>query len=151
MTDNKLRILVHPPPTAREWHDLDDKSAKKASDPPAEKFSVMTYNTLCDKFATTSQYGYTPSTALSWEHRKELILQELLAQDSEIICMQEVDMESFNEYFRPKLALYDYKGVFWPKSRANTMAEKEAKLVDGCATFYKGSKSVLMITISGFC
>ena len=99
----------------------------------------MTYNTLCDKYATTSQYGYTPSTALSWEHRKELILQELLAQNSEIICMQEVDMESFNEYFRPKLALYDYKGVFWPKSRANTMAEKEAKLVDGCATFYKGS------------
>ncbi len=53
-------------------------------------------------------------------------------------------MESFNEYFRVQLAYNDYKGVFWPKSRARTMAEKEAKLVDGCATFFKGSKYVLL-------
>lgn len=38
----------------------------------------------------------------------------------------------------------DYKGVHWPKSRAKTMAEKDAKMVDGCATFYKGSKYILL-------
>ena len=43
------------------------------------------------------------------------------------------------ETLRRELALLDYRGVFWPKSRAKTMAEKEARLVDGCATFYKGA------------
>ena len=43
------------------------------------------------------------------------------------------------ETLRRDLALLDYRGVFWPKLRAKTMAEKEARLVDGCATFYKGA------------
>ena len=53
-------------------------------------------------------------------------------------------MESYNEYFRPNLASEDYKGVYWPKSRAQTMGEKEAKIVDGCAIFYKNTKYVLL-------
>ena len=111
-----------------------------SSNPPPEKFSVLTYNTLCDRYATSSQYGYAPSLALSWDYRKELILQEVRAQNADIVCLQEVDMDSYNEYFRVNLAYNDYKGVFWPKSRARTMAEKEAKAVDGCATLYKGQK-----------
>ena len=58
--------------------------------------------------------------------------------------MQEVDMESYNEFFRRELAYNDYRGVFWPKSRAKTMPEKEAKSVDGCATFYKSSKYICL-------
>jgi len=134
---------VHPPPSQRDWIVLDD-TPPPLSGPAPEKFSVLTYNTLCDKYATQSQYGYTPSQALSWEYRKDLILQEVREQNADIVCLQEVDMESFNEYFRVQLAYNDYKGVFWPKSRARTMAEKEAKLVDGCATFFKGSKYVLL-------
>lgn len=53
-------------------------------------------------------------------------------------------MDSFNEYFRAQLAYNDYKGVFWPKPRARTMPEREAKQVDGCATFFKGSRYVLL-------
>ena len=34
----------------------------------------------------------------------------------------------------------NYRGVFWPRSRAKTMTEKEAKLVDGCAIFFKSTK-----------
>ena len=32
---------------------------------------------------------------------------------------------------RRELALLDYRGAFWPKSRAKTMAEKEARLLNG--------------------
>lgn len=53
-------------------------------------------------------------------------------------------MESYNEYFRRELAFNDYRGIFWPKSRAKTMAEKEAKYVDGCATFFKSSKYICL-------
>ncbi len=109
---------------------------------PIEKFSVLSYNTLCDRYATTTHYGYVPSLALSWDYRKELILQEIRTHNADIVCLQEIDMDSYNEYFRVRLAHNDYKGAFWPKSRAKTMAEREAKAVDGCATLYKGQKCV---------
>lgn len=114
------------------------------SSPASEILSVLSYNILCDKYATKSHYGYTPSDVLSWDFRREVILNELKDHDADIVCLQEVDRESFDEYFRQELAVNDYRGVFWPKTRAKTMAEKDAKLVDGCATFYKGSKYVCL-------
>jgi CCR4-NOT transcription complex subunit 6 len=127
------------PPPERDWIVLDDTPS-----PGQETFTALSYNTLCDKYATQTQYGYTPSGALSWDHRKEVILAELRERNADIVCLQEIDLDSYNDYFRPALAHNDYKGVFWPKSRARTMAEKEAKLVDGCATFYKHSKYILL-------
>lgn len=109
-----------------------------------ERFKVFSYNTLCDKYATNQQYGYTPAAALVWDYRKEQVLAELQTSEADFICLQEVNQESYNEYFRVKLAYNDYRGVFWPKSRARTMSEKDAKYVDGCATFYKGSKYILL-------
>jgi len=106
-------------------------------DPTLEKVTALSYNILCDKYCTQSQYGYTPSQALDWLRRREVILGELEARNADILCLQEIDQDSFNDFFRAKLAHHDYKGVFWPKSRARTMAEREAKLVDGCAIFYK--------------
>jgi CCR4-NOT transcription complex subunit 6 len=114
------------------------------SDASQETVTALSYNILCDKYCTQSQYGYTPSGALSWEHRRETILAELRERNADIVCLQEIDQESFNDYFREALAHNDYKGVFWPKSRARTMGEREAKLVDGCAIFYKNSKYILL-------
>ena len=125
------------PPNDRDWLELDDS-------PASETLSVVSYNILCDRYATPSIYGYTPSSALNWEYRRNLVLHELNSLDPEVICLQEVDREAFDEFFRRELALKDYKGVFWPKSRAKTMSEKEAKLVDGCAIFFKASKYHLL-------
>ena len=125
------------PPNNREWLTVDEN-------PADEKLSVMSYNILCDRYATVSQYGYTPSEALSWDYRKQIILNELRDGDADIVCLQEVDQENYNEFFRKELAPQDYRGTFWPKTRAKTMSEREAKLVDGCATFYKNSKYVLL-------
>ncbi|KAK6397301.1 hypothetical protein LTR65_006275 [Meristemomyces frigidus] len=136
-----LREQAEPPqaPNDREWVSLVDDT-----DAEPEKFSVFSWNTLCDRAATQAAYGYTPSLALSWEHRRGVILDELRARNADILTLQEIDMESYNEYFRPNLAAEDYKGVYWPKSRAQTMGEKEAKIVDGCAIFYKNTKYVLL-------
>lgn len=126
------------PPCQRDWIDLDDPISDAS--PPQNKFSVLTYNILCDKYATQSLYGYTSLAAISWEHRKEIILEEIRSHDADVVCLQEVDSESFNSYFRPMLAQNDYRGVHWQKGRARTMSEKDAKTVDGCATFYKNSR-----------
>ena len=104
----------------------------------------MSYNILCDKYATTAQYGYTSSKDLAWDYRKSRILDEIRSHNADIVCLQEIDRESFDDYFRRELSVNDYRGVFWPKSRAKTMAEKDAKLVDGCATFYKGTKFIML-------
>ena len=109
-----------------------------------ETFSVLDYNVLCDKYVTTAQYGYTPEQALSWEYRRDVVIKELKNHDADIVCLQEVDKMSYEEFFRRELAYDDYKGVFWPKSRARTMPDKEANYVDGCATFYKGRKFILL-------
>jgi CCR4-NOT transcription complex subunit 6 len=49
---------------------------------------MFCYNILAEKYATPQMYGYTPSWALAWEYRKELILQEVLAYSADIICLQ---------------------------------------------------------------
>ena len=73
-----------------------------------------------------------------------MIFDEITGRNADIICLQEMDIENYNEFFRPNLATEDYKGVYWPKSRAQTMPEKEAKVVDGCAIFYKNTKYILL-------
>jgi CCR4-NOT transcription complex subunit 6 len=122
-------------PPERDWIVLDE-----IQDSNQETVTALSYNILCDKYCTQAQYGYTPSAALAWENRRETILGELRERNADIVCLQEIDQDSFNEYFREGLAHNDYKGVFWPKSRARTMADREAKLVDGCAIFFKNSK-----------
>lgn len=124
-------------PNERDWHILDETFA-------ADTLSVLSYNILCDKYATTSQYGYTPSEVLAWNYRKDIILSEVKGHNADIVCLQEVDQERYNEFFRRELVHQDYRGVFSPKTRAKTMADKEAKYVDGCATFYKSKKYILL-------
>lgn len=126
------------PPRSRDRCIFDESPPLTA--PSATRVSVFSYNTLCYTSATQARYGYIPSRVLAWEHRREMILHEVLEQEADIVCLQEIDTESFHEYWRNKLAYRSYKGVFLAKSRARTMTEKEAKKVDGCATFYKNSR-----------
>lgn len=115
-----------------------------ASAASQDYFKVFSYNILCDNYVNIQQYPYTPLGALAWDYRKELILQEIQAHDPDIVCLQEVNKDSFEDFFMVKLDYSDYKGIFWPKTRANTMSEKDAKVADGCATFYKERKYTLL-------
>jgi len=131
MLDN-LTVCPRPPP--REWMPLASTSGKQGS------FTVMTYNVLCDKYATQSLYGYCPTWALNWEYRKTAILKEILQFNADILSLQEVETEQFWSFFMPELSKNGYKGIFNPKSRAKTMMEEERRYVDGCAIFWHTSK-----------
>ena len=139
-----------PGPAPRVWRDLLSQPEREAlvADPNAETFSVLCYNILCEKAATERMYGYTPSWALSWDYRKELILNELMSHNADFLCLQEVDIAQYEDYFMPHLAAHDYEGVYWPKSRYKTMNETDRRLVDGCATFYRASKWVAVTLLS---
>ncbi|KAI7891131.1 Endonuclease/exonuclease/phosphatase [Mucor mucedo] len=125
------------PPPHREWITIENDTSSDDSD----KFTVLSYNILCDKYATSQVYGYTPSWALNWDYRKELIISEVLNYNADIVCLQEVAMKQYEEALGDAFKERgDYDGVFFPKSRAKTMVDKERRAVDGCAIFYKASK-----------
>lgn len=84
---------------------------------------------------------------LNWEHRKEIILGEILAQDPDIICLQELDKFNYDEFFRPRLAESGYKGYFAQKSRHETAPSDQARHIDGCGTFYKEKKYILLDSV----
>lgn len=138
------------PPAERDWIVLDD-TGKNDAKAQADKFQVLCYNILCEKYATPQMYGYAPSWVVAWDYRKGMIKDQLLDSKADIICLQEVDWENYSEYFMPELAIAEYKGVFYPKSRAKTMNEHEKKSVDGCATFFKSTKSVLPRACKDMC
>lgn len=135
-------FLVPPGPVKeRELLDLQGGSAPSENQ---DRFKVFSYNILAGNACTTRAYGYSPAKSLSWEYRREKILEEIERENADIVCLQEIEKEVFNEYFCLKLAYTGYKGVFWSRSRAKTMSEKDQKTVDGCATFYKGAKFILL-------
>lgn len=131
-----------PSPPAREMQNVVSQQERDAAaaDPNTELVTVLCYNVLCERAATAKLYGYTPSWALTWDYRKELILAEILGSDADFLCLQEVDVAQYEEFFLENLSQRDYDGVYWPKSRAKHMNEADKRLVDGCAIFYKKEK-----------
>ncbi|KAI9708491.1 MAG: Glucose-repressible alcohol dehydrogenase transcriptional effector [Bogoriella megaspora] len=128
-------------PMDRPWVTVDESPETRDSQ---SKFTVLSNNILCDAMANPNLYGWVPLSALKWEHRRELIIEELRARQPDIICLQECNAEAYNDDFRPVLAHDDYRGVFYARGRASLMGEREARIVDGCATFYKNSRYLML-------
>ncbi|KIW16792.1 hypothetical protein PV08_03982 [Exophiala spinifera] len=123
-----------PPPREREWHQLEE-----APEPGTDTIKALNYNILCARYATSSQYGYVPERVLTWAYRKTLILEEIREINADIVCLQELDRTSYDDFFRAELSRSGYKGYYAQKSRAETLGEN-AKFVDGCGTFWKDKK-----------
>lgn len=130
------------PPNDRDWVIVDETTNSSGQH---DRFTALTYNILCEKYATATQYGYVPERVLSWEFRRELILNEVREHDADIVCLQELDRHSYEEFFRSKLSYNGYKGYYAQKSRAETLGD-QARFVDGCGTFWKDKKYVCLDT-----
>jgi CCR4-NOT transcription complex subunit 6 len=130
------------PPPDREWITIEADNLSLEAPREQETFTLLCYNILAERAATSQMYGYTPSWALAWDYRKELILQEIMGCGSDFICLQEVEDERFHDTFLQNLKSEGYEGAFFPKTRSRTMSTDEKRRVDGCATFWKASKWV---------
>ncbi|CCD26426.1 CCR4-NOT core exoribonuclease subunit CCR4 NDAI_0H02520 [Naumovozyma dairenensis CBS 421] len=128
----------------RKYDSLQLASANINPDLEKKSFTILSYNTLCQHYATPKMYRYTPSWALSWDYRREKLKEQILSYQSDILCLQEVESKTFEEFWGPLLEKYDYQGVFHIKTRAKTMQTKESKKVDGCCIFFKKSKFKLL-------
>lgn len=59
--------------------------------------------------------------------------------------MQELGYSQYEDLFKGEFRERgEYESIFYPKSRAKTMSDKERGQVDGCATFFKASKFRLL-------
>lgn len=78
------------PPPDRQFKDLTTEADRKMQEADLynDTFSVLSYNILCEKAATSAMYGYTPQWALIWSYRKEMILTELKTRDADFLCLQ---------------------------------------------------------------
>ncbi|CAB4317285.1 unnamed protein product [Prunus armeniaca] len=98
-------------------------------------FTVLSYNILSDVYATSESYSYCPSWALSWPYRKQNLLREIVGYRADIVCLQEVQSDHFEEFFAPELDKHGYQALY--KRKTNEVFTGGAQAIDGCATFFR--------------
>ncbi|AMD18852.1 HBL050Wp [Eremothecium sinecaudum] len=132
--------------SVESYKSLNDATEHLSRDLVKKSFTLLSYNTLCQHYATPKMYRFVPSWALSWDYRREKLKEEVLNYQTDIICLQEVESKTYEEFWLPLLEKQGYSGIFHAKTRARTMQSKDAKKVDGCCIFYKNSEFTTVFT-----
>lgn len=101
----------------------------------AGTFTVLSYNILSDVYATSESYSYCPSWALSWPYRRQNLLREIVGYRADIVCLQEVQSDHFEEFFGPELDKHGYQALF--KRKTAEVFNGNINTIDGCATFFR--------------
>lgn len=104
-------------------------------------FTLLTYNLLAEIYATPDAYPYCAAWALPWNFRRRNILREILTYRADIMCLQEVQADHFENFLAPELDKYSYSGVY--KCKTREFMGQYGKM-DGCAIFYRRDKFTVM-------
>ena len=62
--------------------------------------SLVTWNLLAPTYATQTKFPWASKQALSWSHRRKLIVQQLAAIDADVVCLQEVEVAQWTDPYR---------------------------------------------------
>ena len=86
------------------------------SDRESVNVSVSSYNILSAKKVQLrrAEYSHCVPHVLNFALRKQSILSELKAMDSDVCCLQSID--HFDDWWQPQLGLLGYDGVFSARS-----------------------------------
>nr|ACL53360.1 unknown [Zea mays] len=101
-------------------------------------FTVLSYNILADTYATSDAYSYCPTWALTWTYRRQNLLREIIGYHADIICLQEVQVNHFEDFFSPELDRHGYQALY--KKRTTEVYSGNPMAIDGCATFFRRDK-----------
>ncbi|KAM3736235.1 hypothetical protein ACB098_10G146900 [Castanea mollissima] len=91
-------------------------------------FSVLTYNILADSLSINA-LEYCPRWALAWEYRQEILLEEIIKYDADILCLQEVQCDHFENFFEPELKKLGYSVMYKLRTGSGLEFDKEASSV----------------------
>jgi len=109
------------------------------------RFRIVTYNVLAEIYATQQQYPYCDIWALSWEYRFHNIMREIIDASPDVVCLQEVQADHYENHLYASMSEQGYEGVYKQKTRQSMgLAGK----VDGCALFWRRSKFHLVESYS---
>ncbi|KAI3694576.1 hypothetical protein L1987_77543 [Smallanthus sonchifolius] len=129
------RVIPAPSPSPRRLISVTNADVAGHLDSSSGTFTVLSYNVLCDSYATSDLYGYCPSWALSWPYRRQNLLREIVGYLADIVCLQEVQSDHFEEFFAPELDKHGYQALF--KRRTTEVYNGSNQTIDGCATFFR--------------
>lgn len=103
---------------------------------------VLQWNILSQSLGQNNDgFVQCPEEALTWDNRKYLIVEEILKNNPDVVCLQEVDHFKFLERV---LGSQNYNGIFFPKPDSPCLYIQENNGPDGCAIFYKRDKFELV-------
>lgn len=128
-----VRRTPEPPPERRMFN-LSTGELFNATTRRPGTVRVLTYNILSEIYANTQSYPQCPSWALAWTYRKRNLIREMSRFDADILCLQEVQADHYEDHFHPYFQRKGYEGCFKGKTR-EAMGRKGK--IDGCATFYR--------------
>ncbi|XP_077156389.1 nocturnin isoform X1 [Paroedura picta] len=104
---------------------------------------VMQWNILAQALGEgKDNFVQCPVEALRWEERKCLILEEILAYQPDILCLQEVD--HYFDTFQPLLSRLGYQCTFFPKPWSPCLDVEHNNGPDGCALFFLKDRFILI-------
>jgi mRNA deadenylase 3'-5' endonuclease subunit Ccr4 len=86
-----------------------------------KSFRIVSWNLLAPVYARTEKFFATDPTHLQWTYRKPLIVKEIQKADSEIVCLQEVQIDLWDS-FAAELRLLGYNCVLQNVTRNHPIA-----------------------------
>ncbi|XP_054617781.1 protein angel homolog 2 isoform X2 [Dunckerocampus dactyliophorus] len=100
-------------------------------------FSVMSYNILSQDLLQDNLYLYQhcPPQVLAWTHRLPNLLAEIQKYDADVLCLQEVQEDHFENQIRPALEARGYHCEY---------KKRTGQKPDGCAIVFKTSRLSLL-------
>ncbi|KPP68302.1 protein angel2-like [Scleropages formosus] len=119
----------------RHWEDFShlyahpSQSTKRQRDPPFD-FSVMSYNILSQELLQGNSwlYKHCQRSVLNWDHRLPNLLRELEQHNADILCLQEVQEDHYDNQIKPKLDSLGYHSEY---------KRRTGQKPDGCVVSFK--------------
>ncbi|KAE8286571.1 Protein angel-like protein 2 [Larimichthys crocea] len=100
-------------------------------------FSVMSYNILSQELLQDNAYLYRHCEpgVLDWKHRLPSLLSEIRQHSADILCLQEVQQDHYEDQIKPALQALGYQCEY---------KKRTGKKPDGCAVVFKSSRLSLL-------
>ncbi|KAK9744938.1 Endonuclease-reverse transcriptase [Popillia japonica] len=111
ITENTVEILPDLPSSSIQTEYRNSYTQHKLG---GKNLRVVSYNILADRY-TDDKFAYCDPRYLSIDYRKQVILNEIINYKADIICMQEVGMEEYKDFFKDQFKNNDYISAFFKK------------------------------------
>ncbi|CAN8009742.1 unnamed protein product [Ixodes pacificus] len=121
---------------SRRWCPTDcgrlDQSGARTRERGDLEFTLMSYNLLAQTLLEDNLYLYQhcPEQLLDWPLRRDNLLAELRQADADIMCLQELQEDHYEQVFEPEFKRLGY-GCLYKRRTGNKR--------DGCGVFFRQS------------